>query len=105
MLRQNTWIKVSKNKDKLLAQFADDTTLFLDSNEQSSNKAFWTLQRFAKMSYLKMNNDKTKVIWIGGKKRYQAQFLRDMNFCWDTSIYLAFRIKISANIDHINVIN
>ena len=52
-----------------------------------------------------MNNDKTKVIWIGGKKRYQAQFLRDMNFCWDTSIYLAFRIKISANIDHINVIN
>ena len=63
----------------LLAQFVDDTALFLDSSEQSFNGAIWTLQRFAEMSGLKMNNEKTNVIWIGSNKTSRVQFSRDMN--------------------------
>jgi len=72
-----------KDKEVLLAQSADDTILFLNSSEQSFNNAFWTLQKFVEMPGLKINNDKTRVISIGSKKKFQVQFIRDMNFCWD----------------------
>ena len=60
LLGQNTEIKSIGVRDKevLLAQFADDTTLFLDSSEQSFSKAIWSLQRFAERSSLKVNDDK-----------------------------------------------
>ena len=84
-LRQNTKIKGInvKGREVLWTQFTDYTTLFLDSSEQSVIEAIWTLQRFAEMSGLKMNDNKTKGIWIGSKKNSQEQFLREMIFCWD----------------------
>ena len=46
MLRENKKIKgiTLKEKEILLKQFADDTTLFLDGSERSFNESIWTLQ-------------------------------------------------------------
>ena len=48
-----------------LTQFADDTTLILDGSQYSLESALNTLEIFGDYSGLKMNMEKTKVIWIG----------------------------------------
>ena len=109
LLLQNAKIEGIRVKDRevVIAQFAYNIALFLDSNEQSFSEAIWTLQNFAEMPGLKMNNNKTKVIWIGRKKSFQVQFffLRDMNFCWDPGTFKVFGIKFCTNTDQINVVN
>ena len=107
LLCQNTKRKGIRVKDKgvLLAQFANDTALFLDSSAQAFNEAIWTLIWFVEISGLKMNNDKTKITWKGSMKNSQVRFLRDMNFCWDPGTCKVSVIKFSANTDQINLIN
>ena len=61
----------------LLSQFADDTTLCLDGSEESFKESIQTLKKFALFSGLKLNNDKTQVVWIGSKKNSKVRFLRD----------------------------
>ncbi len=47
----------------------DDTNLLLDGSERSFKEAIITLLKFAEMSGLKMNHEKTQVVWIGGMKK------------------------------------
>ena len=54
---------------------------------------------------LKLNNDKTQVVWIGCKKNSKVRFLRDMNFCWDPGIFQALGIKFSTDTTRISSIN
>ena len=46
-------------------QFEDDTSIFLDGSDESLNNTLEDLDKFAKISGLKINNDKTKLVWIG----------------------------------------
>ena len=46
----------------------DDTSLLLDGSEQSLNKTLQELDNFYMLSGLKLNCDKTKIVWIGSKK-------------------------------------
>ena len=55
-----------------ITQFADDTTLILDGSERSLLSALNTIQIFGTVSGLKMNNSKTKLIWIG-RKNFQKR--------------------------------
>ena len=48
-----------------ITQFADDTTLLLDGSQGSLQAALNTIEIFGTYSGLRMNKDKTKVIWIG----------------------------------------
>ena len=50
-----------------LSQFADDTSIFCDWTLESLEAALNTIEMFCIFSGLKMNCDKTKVIWIGSK--------------------------------------
>ena len=65
----------------LLSQFADDTTLCLDGSEESFKESIPTLKKFALFSGLKLNNDKTQVVWVGSKMNSKVRFPRDMIFC------------------------
>ena len=49
-----------------MTQFADDTT-FLDGSKDSLVAAFNTLEIFGSLSRLKVNTEKTKIIWLGRK--------------------------------------
>ena len=50
-----------------LTQFADDTTIILDGTSKSLQATLNILEIFCEISGLKMNSEKTKLIWIGSK--------------------------------------
>ena len=58
-----------KQTEYKIAQYADDTTLILNSSKESILAALNVLECFGSMSGLQINTDKTKLIWIG-KKRF-----------------------------------
>ena len=107
LLRENDDIKGIKinEKDVLLSMFADDTGLCLDGSERSFKEAINVLMSFAKISGLKINYDKTQVIWIGSEKNSDVRFLRDKNFCWDPGIFKYLGITFSTNINEITNLN
>ena len=51
-----------------LSQFADDTTLILDGSGGSFLRAIEVLDGFQVTSGLKVNYEKTKVLWVGSAK-------------------------------------
>ena len=106
-IRKNALIKGIKVNDieNLLSQFADDTTLMLDGTEQSFREAIQVIIRFAQMSGLKINEEKTQVIWIGSRKNSQVRFLRDMNFIWDPGVFKVLGFKFSTDSDSITNLN
>jgi hypothetical protein len=107
MIRQNAKIKgININEQEiLLSQFADDTTLSLDGSEESLRECIKTLKAFTLMSGLRMNNDKTQIVWIGSRKNCKVRFMRDMNFCWDPGIFKVLGIKFSTDTERIAEIN
>lgn len=76
MIRSNKLIKgiTLKDKENLLSQFADDTTFCLDGSEKSFSETVVILMKFAHISGLKINFDKSQVIWIGSKKNCNVKF-------------------------------
>ena len=51
-----------------LSQYADDTTMILDGSELSLSRTLLLLNNFAISSGLKINYEKTEVLWIGSHK-------------------------------------
>ena len=64
-IRQNRNIKDTEYK---ISQYADDTSMFLDGSSESLNNTLCELEKFANISGLKINFDKTQGVWIGSKK-------------------------------------
>ena len=94
-----------REKEILLALFADDTTLFLDGSEKSFTEAIATLELFSKMSGLKINNEKTQISWIGRCRNCKVEYLRDRNFIWDPGTFKTLGITFSTNVDEIRHLN
>ena len=59
-------IKVGTSEHKI-SQYADDTSIFLDGSETSLEESLKELEYFALISGLKVNFDKTQLVWIGSK--------------------------------------
>lgn len=53
---------------KKISILADDTSFILDGSEQSLQSSLKILRDFAKISGLRINNNKTQVVWKGCKK-------------------------------------
>jgi exonuclease III len=107
MLRENVnigGIRVNEG-EILLSQFADDTTVCLDGSEESFCEAIRVLEAFTTFSGLKMNTEKTQVIWIGSLKKSRKRYLRDKNFCWDPGIFKILGVKFSTDLERIPEIN
>ena len=81
-----------------LTQFADDTTLILDGSVGSLLAALNTLEIFGTLSGLKINTDKTKLVWIG-KKRYSKDKLDiKEDFIWGATEFSFLGIMFSVNL-------
>ena len=63
-------ISVNDNEFKI-TQFADDTTLILDGSQNTLLAALNVLEVYGNMSGLRVNMDKTKLVWIGKKKEFK----------------------------------
>ena len=70
LIQQNKDIKglIAHQYEYKLTQFADDTTLIMDGSQGSLQAALNTLEIFGSISGLRINKDKTKIIWIGKKR-------------------------------------
>ena len=70
MIRSNKIIKgiFINNKEYKLSQHADDTSVILDGSENSLRETLNVLHDFSIISGLKVNFDKTQVVWIGKEK-------------------------------------
>ena len=70
LIKQNKDIKgiTIGNKEHKISQYADDTSLALDGTPKSLFSALETLDFFYKLTGLKVNSSKTKIVWIGSKK-------------------------------------
>ena len=53
------------NVECKLSQYADDTTMILDGSELSLSRTLLLLDNFAISSWLKINYEKTELLWIG----------------------------------------
>jgi hypothetical protein len=84
-----------KGKECLLSQFADDTTLCLDGSEKSFNETMYVLSKFTRISGLKVNIDKTQIVWIGSMK----------NFIWVPGTLKALGIIFSTDTNRIVQLN
>ena len=107
LFRSNSTIKGIKIKEKetLISLFADDTSLFLDGSENSFNEALRIMDTFSAISGLKINNEKTQVVWLGSKKNCGSIFMRDRNFIWDPGTFKVLGIHFSTETKRITEIN
>ena len=76
-IRNNKNIKgiTINNTEYKLSQYADDTSVILDGSSTSLNETLNVLSSYAKYSGLKINFDKTSVVWIG-KKKYSTDTIK-----------------------------
>ena len=66
---------------------------------QKERGPFPSSQKFAKISGLKMNYDKTQIVWIGSRKHSKVRILRDMNVCWNPGIFRVLGVNFSRLAD------
>ena len=63
------------------------------------------MNKFAKISGLKININKTQVIWIGSKKFSEEQLLPDLQLDWGKFRFTLLGIEFSTNLHEIPKIN
>ena len=61
--------KIIDKIEHKIAQFADDTIIILDGSLGSLQATLNVLEIYVSISGLKMKSDKTKLIWIGHKRK------------------------------------
>ena len=97
-------ISVNGNEFKI-TQFADDTTLILDGSKSTLLAALNVLEVFGNMSGLKVNTDKTKLVWIG-KKRYSKDKLDvGKDLIWGASDFTLLGIKFTVDLSNMIELN
>merc|ERR1712240_66749 len=90
-----------KEEETLLSLFADDTSIFLDGSENSFQNTFNVLDAFSSMSGLKVNNDKTQIVWIGSSINCGIKYMTDRNFVWDPGTFQNLGISFTVDINDI----
>ena len=88
-----------------LSQYADDTQIFLDGSEASLRATLGILDKFYKMSGLKINKDKTKAIWIGSRINSTEILCREHNLDWEQGPIKILGVTFSPEVFNIWDIN
>ena len=107
MIRENSNINglKLKNEISLISQFADDTALALDGSEQSFTESMNILNIFADISGLKINIEKTQIVWLGNRRGRGIRYLRDKNFIWDPGTFRYLGVIFSTQVNEIVRLN
>ena len=81
-----------------LSQFADDLSTVLDGSKTSLNETLEELNRFSKYSGLKVNFDKTYVIWIGNKKYSKDSIKTKWKLSWGINDFKLLGINFNVDL-------
>ena len=82
----------------MTSQYADDTFLLLDGSELSLKETLNCFDKFHKVSGLKMNTSKTKVVWVGNKRYSDLILCPDFNLDWSYSNFKLLGIEFSLDL-------
>ena len=107
MMVTNNQIKgiTVENHHYKITQFADDTTIFLDGSQDSLVAALNTLEIFGNLSGLKVNTEKTKLVWLGRKKHSLDKLETKETLSWGTTDFNLLGINFSVNLNDIPELN
>ena len=81
-----------------LTQFADDTTIILDGLQCSLQAALNTLEIYGSISGLRMDKEKTRLIWIGRKKHCKEKLDDTLDLDWGKQEFILLGIKFNVNL-------
>ena len=79
--------------------FLYDTTILLNGTQNSLTGSLNTLEVFGTISGLKMNTDKTKVIWIGRKKFSKDKLNTNYSLIWGDEEFDLLGITFNVNLN------
>ena len=97
-------ITIGKTTFKL-TQFADDTTLILDGSATSLQSAMNILEIFGELSGLKVNCEKTKLIWIGSEVASQRMLKVSHKLDWGDIQFNLLGIQFSCDLTKLPNLN
>lgn len=86
-------------------QFADDTSLLLDGSENSLNCTLNILQEFAFYSGLKVNFEKTNIVWIGVSKYSTRSIKTKWKLNWGTTSFKLLGLIFHIDLDKMTELN
>ena len=84
------------NTEIKLSQYADDTTLILNGNQDSLSAALDTIENFGNSSGLKLNNKKTEALWIGSMEGKKEKVAPEKNVKWPENKVKVLGVWIST---------
>jgi hypothetical protein len=108
LIKQNKDIKgiVINDEEHKISQYADDTSLALDGSEKSLFNALETLEFFSRLSGLKINTSKTKIIWIGSRKFSSDVYHHPRwKLDWGSTSFTLLGMVFSVDLDQIVNLN
>ena len=88
-----------------MTQFAVDTTLLLDGSQSSLQTPLNIMELFGSLSGLKMNTEKTKIIWIGSKKHCKEKLNISTRLHWRDTEFSFLGIDFSVYLENIPELN
>ena len=99
LIQKNKQIRgiMIENLEIKMTQFADDTTLVLDGSQLSLQSALNTIEIYGSMSGLKMNKEKTRVIWIGRKRHSKEKLDVSVKLEWGSTNFTLLGIELSVS--------
>ena len=80
-----------------MARFADDTSVYLDVSRESFENVIGTLNEFALWSGLKLNSEKSRVVWLGSKESGTI-FLPHLRLKWNPTTFNVLGIIYSIDL-------
>ena len=100
MLRKNINIKgiVINNIEMKISQYADDTQILLDGTEQSLRESLQILKFFNNLSGLKINEEKTRAIWIGAKSNSNVKLCEEYKLDWKQGPVKILGVTFTTNV-------
>ena len=93
------------NKEYIISQFADNTTLFLDGSDKSLSNTLKLLEEFPHISGLKVNFEKTKLVWIDSMKYSTRSVKTIWKLAWGEIQFKMLGITFHVNLRNMVNIN
>ena len=81
-----------------ISQYADDTQILLDGTEQSLRESLQILKLFYNLSGLKINEEKTRAIWIGAKSNSNVKLCKEYKLDWKQGPVKILGVTFTTNV-------
>ena len=107
MIRENKnikGIKIGETEHKI-SQFADDTELFQNGECRTFEETVNTIEFFGQISGLRINIEKTFVVWIGSELNSAVRYMPHLRFEWNPDKFRILGIWFTADLAHCEHLN